>query len=137
MDPVITSLLTGFPVLMLHFAVTLAMLGAGITIYHFITPYHEIRLIRAGNAAAAVSFSGALLGLAMPLAFTMASSVNVLDIVLWGVVALLIQLLAYRFADLLLKNLPKRIEAGEMSAAITVAAVKFAVATINAAAVSG
>ena len=56
MDPVIQSFLAGFPVLLLHFAVTLAMLAAGIAIYQLVTPYHELRLIRDGNTAAAVSF---------------------------------------------------------------------------------
>jgi putative membrane protein len=137
MDPVFQSFLTGFPVLLVHFAVTLAILFAGIAAYHLITPYHELRLIRAGNTAAALSFAGAIVGLAIPLAVCMASSVNLQDILVWGVVTLLIQLLAFRTADLLLKGLPNRIESGEMGAAILVFAIKIAVALINAAAVAG
>ncbi|MBK17793.1 MAG: hypothetical protein CMM52_03000 [Rhodospirillaceae bacterium] len=137
MDPILQSFLNGFPTLLLHFSVTLAMLGAGIWIYQHITPLHEMQLIRAGNTAAATSFSGAILGLAIPLAFCMATSVGILDIVIWGVVALVIQLLAFRLADFLLRGLPKRIEEGEIGAAILVAAVKLAVAMINAAAIAG
>ena len=123
--------------MLLHFGVTLGMLAIGVTIYHFITPYHELRLIRNGNTAAAVSISGAIVGLAIPLAVCMASSVSVWDIVIWGVVTLLIQILAYRIGDALLKDLPTRIENGEMGAAILVVAIKLAVALINAAAVAG
>ena len=101
------------------------------------TPYHELRLIRNGNTAAAVSISGAIVGLAIPLAICMATSVNVWDIVIWGIVTLLIQLLAYRIGDALLKDLPTRIENGEIGAAILVVAIKLAVAFINAAAVAG
>ncbi len=137
MDPVIQSFLAGFPVLLLHFGVTLGMLAIGVTIYHLITPYHELRLIRNGNTAAAVSISGAIVGLAIPLAICMATSVSVWDIVIWGVVTLLIQILAYRIGDALLKDLPTRIENGEMGAAILVVAIKLAVAFINAAAVAG
>ncbi len=137
MDPVIQSFLVGFPVLLLHFSVTLAMLGLGITIYQLITPYHELDLIRAGNNAAAISLSGAIVGLALPLAVSMASSVSVWDIIIWGMVSLVIQLLAYRLGDAVLKGLPARIEAGEIGAAILLAAIKFAVAMINAAAVAG
>ena len=68
MDAVIQSFLSGFPVLVLHLAVTLGMLGIGVTIYHLVTPYHELRLIRNGNTAAALSISGAIIGLAIPLA---------------------------------------------------------------------
>jgi putative membrane protein len=137
MDPVIQSFLAGFPVLLLHFAVTLAMLAAGIAIYQLITPYHELRLIRDGNTAAAVSFAGAIVGMAIPLAICMATSVSIWDIVIWGIVTLLIQILAYRIGDALLKDLPSRIEAGEVGAAILVVSIKLAVAFINAAAVAG
>ena len=137
MDPVLQSLFVGFPVLVLHFAVTLAMLATGITIYHLITPYHELRLIRSGNVAAATSIAGAIIGLAIPLAVCMARSVSVWDIVVWGVVTLLIQLLAYRIGDALVKDLPRRIENGEMSAAVLVLAIKLAIALINAAAIAG
>lgn len=137
MDPVLQSLFAGFPILILHFAVTLAMLAIGITIYHLITPYHELRLIRSGNVAAATSIAGAIIGLAIPLAVCMARSVSVWDIVVWGVVTLLIQLLAYRIGDALVKDLPRRIENGEMSAAILVLAIKLAIALINAAAIAG
>jgi putative membrane protein len=137
MDAVIQSFLSGFPVLVLHLAVTLGMLGIGVTIYHLVTPYHELRLIRNGNTAAALSISGAIIGLAIPLAVCMATSVNVWDIVIWGIVTLLIQILAYRIGDALLKDLPTRIENGEMGAAILVVGIKIAIALINAAAVAG
>lgn len=137
MEAVIQSLLSGFPVLILHFLVAVAMLAAGISIYHLITPYHEIRLIREGNVAAAISLSGAVLGLGIPLAFCLAASVNALDILIWGIVTLLIQLACYRIADLVLKDLPKRIIDGEIGAALWVMSVKLSVAALNAAVIAG
>ena len=137
MEPVIQSFLAGFPVLLLHFVVTLGMLGIGVTIYLFVTPYRELDLIRNGNTAAAVSISGAIIGMAIPLAICMASSVNIWDIVIWGVVTLLIQILAYRIGDVLLKDAPTRIENGEMGAAILIVGIKLAISFINAAAVAG
>ena len=137
MDPVFQSFLSGFPVLLLHFAVTMAMLAIGVTIYHFVTPYHELHLVRSGNTAAAVSISAAIVGMAIPLAICMATSVSVWDIVIWGVVTLLIQILAYRIADAMLKDLPTRIGNGEIGAAIMVVGIKLSVAFINAAAIAG
>ena len=137
MDPVFQSFLNGLPTLLLHFSVTIAMLALGVCIYQWITPWREMDLIRSGNTAAATSFSGAILGLAIPLAFCMATSVSVLDIVIWGLVALVVQLITFRLTDIFLKGLPKRIEDGEMGAAILVVAVKLAVAMINAAAIAG
>lgn len=136
-DSVLQSLVSGLPVMVLHFAVTVVMLVIGIRVYTLITPYNEFELIRDGNVAAAVSLAGACLGLAIPLAFCMAASVNTLDIILWGAAALIIQLLGFRATDWLLKDLPSRIEAGEVGAAILLVGVKLSVASINAAAVAG
>ena len=137
MDAVIQSFLAGFPVLMLHSSVTIAMLVAGVVIYVWMTPWDEVALIRGGNTAAAVSLGGAIIGLAIPLAFAMAASLSVWDILIWGAVTLVLQIVAYRIADLVLKDLPKRIEAGEMGAAVLMVAIKLAAAAINAAAVAG
>ena len=104
-DSVLQSLMAGLPVMVLHFAVTIVMLVIGIRVYTLITPYNEFALIRQGNVAAAVSLAGASLGLAIPLAFCMAASVNTLDIVLWGAAALAIQLLGFKVTDWLLKDL--------------------------------
>ncbi|MBO6948748.1 MAG: DUF350 domain-containing protein [Rhodospirillales bacterium] len=137
MQPVIDSFLAGFPVLMLHSSVTIAMLVAGILIYMWITPWDEVKLIRSGNTAAAVSMGGAIIGLALPLAFAMSASVSVYEILVWGPVTLALQIIAYRIADVVLKDVPKRIEDGEMGAAILLVSIKVAAAAINAAAVAG
>lgn len=131
------TLVSGLPVLAAHFGVTILMLVAGIWIYTRITPYDELELIRGGNIAAAVSLAGASLGLAIPLAFCMAVSVNVVDIVMWGLVALGIQLAGFRVTDWLLRDLPGRIRAGETGPAILLASIKLSIAAINAAAITG
>ena len=136
MDAVFQSFLVGFPVLILHSSVTLAMLAMGIFLYIKITPYDEIELVRAGNSAAAASLAGAIIGLAVPLAFSMASSVTVWELLIWGPVTLFLQLIAFRLTDLMLRDLPKRITDGEMGAALLLISIKLAVAAINAAAVT-
>ena len=137
MEAVLESFVTGLPVLLLHYLVTLTMLAIGVTIYIWMTPYKELELIRGGNVAAAISLGAAIISLAMPLAFSMAVSVGVWDIVVWGLVTLVIVLVVYRLIDFLMKDLPDRIEAGELGPAILLAAVKLGVSIITAAAVSG
>ena len=137
MEAMMASLGSGFPVLILHFGATLSILISGVVIYEWITPYPELKLVREGNNAAAIALSGAILSLAIPLAFSMAVSVSVLDILVWGGVTIFILLIVYRFIDFLLKDLPVRIENVEIGAAILLSAVKLAVAAITAAAVSG
>lgn len=136
MDAVIQSFLSGLPILLLHFSLTILMLGLGATIYVLVTPYHEIKLIKQGNSAAALSLSGALIGMGLPLSVAMAGSVNALDILVYGAVSLVLQLAAYRFTDFVLKGIPERIENGEISAAITMVGIKISISLINAAAVS-
>ena len=137
MDGAIQSFLSGIPFLLTHFGVTIVMLVVGAFIYIKITSHDEMTLIRDGNNAAAVSLSGAMLGLAIPLAFCMANSVNVYDIVIWGLVTLVIQLVTFWIIDLWLRDLSRKIEDGQVGTAILLASVKLAVASINAAAISG
>ena len=137
MQPVLDSFVSGFPILMLHSSVTIAILLAGIWLYIWMTPWDEMALIRKGNNAAALSLGGAIVGLALPLAIAMAASVSAYEIILWGPVTLILQIIAYRVADIVLRTLPKRIEDGQMSAAILLVSIKLAAAIVNAAAVSG
>jgi len=136
MEAVLQSFVAGFPILLAHSAVTLAILAVGVFLYIKITPYNEISLIRDGNTAAAVSLSGAILGLAIPLSFSMASSISVWEILVWGPVTLVLQLVAYRFTDVVLRDLPQRIITGEMGPAILLVSIKLAVAAVNSAAVT-
>ena len=67
----------------------------------------------------------------------MASSVNVAEIIIWGILAVAIQIVVFRLCDLLLKDLSTRIEEGELAPSILLAGIKLSVAAINAAAISG
>jgi putative membrane protein len=128
---------TGFPTTLAHLGVTLALLVAGAILYALFTPWREIALIREGNAAAAVAFSGVLVGLAIPLAVSLSASTSLKDIVLWGVATVVLQLLAFRIVDLLLTGLPQRIREGEISAAVLLVGAKLSTALILAAALTG
>lgn len=135
--PVIQSLFAGLPIFMLHLGSATLAWAVALALYVWITPHREFALIREGNMAAAVSFGGAAIGLALPLAFCLAASVNVWDVVIWGSVTLILQLIAFRAVDLLIGNLSKRIEENEIAAATFLAMTKIALATLNAAAVAG
>jgi putative membrane protein len=107
----------GFPLTLLHALVTVAILAAGTALYALITPHREIALIRQGNSAAAVSFGGVLVGLAIPLAASLVASTSLLGIALWGATTVFVQLAVFRLTDLVLHGLPRRIAQGEMAAA--------------------
>ena len=136
-SPEIQAFATGFPVTLLHFVVALVILAAAATLYILLTPHKEIALIRDGNTAAAVSLAGVLIGLAIPLAVSLKASTTTVDLALWGVATVMVQLLVFRVVDLILHGLPKRIQDDEMAAAAMLVGAKLASALILAAAVSG
>jgi putative membrane protein len=137
MDSILATLQLGLPVLVGQFAATLALLGIGMACYITLTPFNEWRLVQEGNVAAGIVVAGTLVALAMPLAATLATSVLVLDIVLWGLVALAIQLAAFFAATALLPGLRAMIEAGNVAAALVLIGIQIAVALLNAGAMAG
>jgi len=136
MDAVIQSIVSGLPILALHLVTTFGMLIVGMGVYIWITPYEDIKLVREGNTAAAVALGGAFLGLAIPLAGSLAGSASTIDILLWGLITIVVQLVCFKVVDLVLVGLPKRIANGEMAAAIFLAFVKVAAGAIVATAVT-
>jgi putative membrane protein len=137
MDPALQAFVTGLPIFLLHGGVAMAIWGVGVGLYLAITPHDEIALVRAGNSAAGVSFGAAAFGIAAPIAATLASSHSLIDLAVWGVTALIIQLGAFRAVDLMVKGLAARIQAGEMASSAVLVGVKLATALITASALMG
>lgn len=136
MELVLDTLLAGFPYFISHFGLTLLMLGAGIYIYEKVTPYNELALIRDGNKAAAISLAAGILGLAIPLAECLKGSISLWDIFIWGIVILIVQIMAFFLANLVIDDLNGRIERDELGPAILLFAGKISIGLINAAAIS-
>ncbi|MBP2233226.1 putative membrane protein [Azospirillum agricola] len=134
---ILTALGTGLPVLLGQLAVTLALLVVGVAVYTRITPYDERRLVADGNAAGGLTLAGSIVALAIPLAATLATSTVILDIALWGLVALILQLVAFAAATLLIRDLRGQIEAGNIASATALVGIQIGVAVINAAAMAG
>ena len=137
MNEALQALLNGFPVFLLHFTVSLLILIVGTYIYMLVTRHDELKLLKQGNTAVAISFSAAVLGLALPIAFSLAASISIWDLLFWGLVALVMQILAFRIVDLILSDISKRLQDGDIAAATFAASVKLSIAAINAAAISG
>ncbi|MFB8830411.1 DUF350 domain-containing protein [Azotobacter sp. CWF10] len=115
------------------------MLGAALLfvlfqlVYTRLTPHREFALIREGNVAAAIALAGAIIGFAIPASNVIAHSVGLLDFVVWALIAAIVQLLAFLAVHLALRDLPARIQKGEIAAGIYVAAVAVGVGLLNAA----
>lgn len=125
--------LATLPNFLAYLGTAIVLLVAFVAIYLYVTPYDEINLIRTNNVAAAISLSGAVLGFAMPIANVIAHSDTLLDLAVWGVIAGIVQLLAWMVARVALPTLKEAIAAGQVAPAIFVAALSLTVGLINAA----
>jgi len=137
MMPFVENALTALPVLVLHFAVANLVFVAGVGLYILVTPYHDLRLIREGNAAAGTALAGALIALALPVATALRYALSVQDIVVWGAIAVALQLAVFAVVSVLLRGIGRAIEAGEVASALKLAASQVSVGLINAAAIGG
>ena len=122
---------------MFHGGIALLIWGLGMWVYVAITPHDEVALVRDGNVAAGVSLGAAAIGIAIPIAATLASSRSVIDLLVWGVTALTLQLVAFLAVNVLVKGLAQRIKHGEMGAASVLVGIKLGAAVITAAALLG
>ena len=131
---VLGALGRGLPMLLSQFGVCLLLLIIGLFVYTVVTPFRERELLRGGNAAAATVLGGALFALAIPLAALLATTSALLDLVVWGVVALILQLVTVIVVSLLLRGMRGMIEAGQVAAAIPLVAAQLSIGLLNAAA---
>jgi len=126
----LNAFVAGFPNFIIQLGVALGLFVASLIIYVLMTPHKEFALIRAGNPSAALAFGGVVVGLAIPLGSCLAYAFGLWDLVIWGVITLLLQLLAFRFADMFLRGLPRRIAEGDVAAAVFLMSVKIGIALI-------
>jgi putative membrane protein len=133
----VSTSLSTFPNFLLYFVTAVALTAAFLVLYTQLTPYREIRLIREGNIAAAVALIGGLLGFVIPLASVISHSAVLIDVVIWGVIALVVQIGGFLVARLVLPHLPQAIETGNVSDAIFLCGLSISLGVLNAACMAG
>lgn len=125
--------ISGLPAFLAYVAVAFGLLAAYLVVYLQATAHHEIALIRDNNSAAAIALGGSLIGYTLPLSVSIYNAQSILDCIIWGLVALVVQILIYFMVKLILPDLPRRIEAGEIAGAILLAAASLAGGIVDAA----
>ena len=112
-------------------AVVLTLVYA--VIYTWVTPHAEITLIRDNNLAASVAFGGSLIGFCLPLASAIANSAALVDFAVWGVIAIVVQIVIFYLVRLPIPKISERIEKGEMASGLWLGAASLAGGILNAA----
>lgn len=122
------------PHFLAYFGAALLLAAAFLVLYIQLTPHRELALIRAGNNAAALQLTGTFLGFALPVAVVIGNSVSIPDMMLWGAVALFVQLLVFLvIARLLFRGISSRIEEGCTSSGIFVGGMGLGIGVLQAA----
>jgi putative membrane protein len=123
----------GLPAFLSYFAIAIVLLLVFGFIYTRLTAHDEFELIRHGKPAAAIALGGSLLAFALPLCSAIIHSVSLVDFVIWGVIAMVIQIGTFFAGRVFLTNLSQRISNNEVSAGLFVALASLSVGAINAA----
>ena len=111
----------------------LALLAAFVWIYTRATRFDEWALIHEGNAAAALSLGGAVLGFSCTLAFAIALHASWHRFIAWAAAAMLVQVLAYAVAARALRGMNQAIHEGNTAMGGVMGVISLGVGVVNAA----
>ena len=125
--------LLGLPAFFSYFAIGGILLLLFVTLYNWLTPLNEWELVKQNDPAAAVAFSGSILVFVVPLVSAIANAQSNIECILWGVIALIVQLVAFFVVRMFMPRVAERIKDGEIAAGIVLAVISLSVGMINAA----
>jgi putative membrane protein len=117
----------------MHLAAGVLLMIAFLILYMRATPHEEVTLIREGNTAAAVGLAGAILGFAIALSRSISISAGIQETIVWGLIALLVQVGGHYLVRLMFPDFQAEIEKGSMPAAVILATTGVALGLLNAA----
>lgn len=129
----IADSLSGLIPFLTYFGGGIALLLLFSYIYLRVTPYHEIELVRQGKTAPAISFGGALIGFVCPLYSAISHSVNMVDMLIWALIALIVQILVFIVLRIMFSHLIEDIAQDRIGSALFLAFASVAAGLINAA----
>ena len=125
--------LAGFDEFLIYAGLAIAFIYLYMIVYLWITPYNELKLIKDGNVAAAISLSGSVLGFTFPLAASIFQAVHPWDMMLWAFIAGMVQLFVYVAVRYSLLNVVRRIPDGQVATGIVLGAISVSAGILNAA----
>ena len=125
--------LAGLPAFLLYFCTGLIAIVLYLLVYTRVTPHDEFKLIRDNDPAAAIALGLSLLGFVIPVVSAITHTANVIDCLIWSVIALIVQIAVYYIVKIPVPNLSARIAGGELAPAIWLGLSSLAAGTLNAA----
>jgi putative membrane protein len=120
----------------LHLITAGLLLFVFFLIYTWVVPFDELKLIRQGNVAAALTLGGAMVGFSMTVASGLLHTDALGSFILWSVVAAGVQLLTYILVSHLLHMSKQQIEGNNVAFGVLLASISISVGAISAGALS-
>lgn len=118
---------------LIDFIIATFLVGLYLLIYTFVTAHNEFALIRRNVISASLSLGLSLIGFALPLSSAIINTDTLVDLVIWGLIAIVVQILAYGFVRLVMPDLTRRIADGEIGTATFLGAVSLTAGIANSA----
>ena len=131
-DMILQSL-AGLPAFLLYFCTAIIAVVAYLLAYTRVTPHNEFQLIRDNDPAAAIALGLSLVGFSLPVVSAIAHSANVVDCLIWSLIALAVQIAVYFLVKIPVPNVSTRIAQGELASAIWLGLASLAAGALNAA----
>lgn len=120
----------------LHLVTAGLLLFVFFLIYTWVVPFDELKLIRQGNVAAALTLGGALVGFSMTVASGLLHTDNLMSFIAWSAAAAAVQLLTYILVTHLLHMSKQHIEGNNVAFGILLASISISVGALSAGALS-
>jgi putative membrane protein len=92
---IMNQFLGTLPNFLAYTGVLILLLIVGLILFELTTKNREFKLIAEGNVAAALSIGGRLFGLAFVLGAAAANSISLQDMIIWGIIGILAQIILF------------------------------------------
>jgi putative membrane protein len=125
--------LAGLPAFLVYFCTAIIAIVAYLLVYTSVTPHNEFQLIRDNDPPAAIALGLSLVGFSLPVVSAIAHAANVVDCLIWSLIALAVQIAVYFLVKIPVPNLSAPIARGELASAIWLGLASLAAGALNAA----
>lgn len=117
---------------LIYIVSALVMLGVFTAVYTAVTRYKEFDLIREGNIAAVLSYGGALVGFSLTLCSSIAVHASFVMFLVWGVAAMLVQIVVYVVVNKAIAGMNEAIEQNNIAMGGLIGSISLAAGIVNA-----
>jgi putative membrane protein len=129
--------LAGLPAFAAYFAAAVALCVLYLFVYTRATPHQEYDLIiHEHNASAALALGMSLIGFSIALASAIIHATTIFDFIVWGIVAIIVQIGAYYLARLGHPDISNAIRQNALASAVWLGAVSIVAGILSAACMS-